>query len=139
MRRATLWLMLGFLGNGFAQFLQKYLHGIGLGAYQGSDLIAMCGAGAVFAFVLMVSFRGRVGRGELLSGVYIGLCSYLGNFAVLRALGYLPAYSAFPLIIGGAILLVALCSWLFFGERLSRTAKLGIFCGIVAVVLLTFG
>jgi drug/metabolite transporter (DMT)-like permease len=134
-----LWLMIGFLGNGFAQFLQKYLHAIGLGAYQGSALIAMYATGALFALVLMVAFRGGVRRAEVVSGVGVGLCSYLGNFAVLRALGYLPAYSVFPIVVGGSILVVALCSWLVLGERLGGSAKWGILCGILAVVLLTFG
>jgi drug/metabolite transporter (DMT)-like permease len=139
MKQATVWLMVGFLGNGLAQFLQKYLHEIGLSAYQRSALITMYGAGSLFALALMISFRGRVGRGEVVSGVGVGLCSYMGNFAVLRALGYLPAYSVFPIVVGGSILVVALCSWLIFGERLSGSAKWGIFCGVLAVVLLTFG
>jgi drug/metabolite transporter (DMT)-like permease len=134
-----LWLMIGFLGNGFAQFLQKYLHAVGLGAYQGAALIAMYATGALFALVLMLAFRGGVRRGEVVSGVGVGLCSYLGNFAVLRALGYLPAYSVFPIVVGGSILVVALSSWLILGERLGGSAKWGILCGILAVVLLTFG
>ena len=138
MTYGVVWLIIGFLGNGFAQFLQKYLHEIGLGSHQGSALIAMYGAGALFALVLLVSFRGRVRSAEVVSGVGVGLCSYLGNFAVLRALGYLPAYCVFPLVLGGSILAVALCSWLILGERISVSAKWGILSGILAVVLLAF-
>ncbi len=139
MKRTMLWLSFGFLGNGVAQFLQKYLHATGLGAYQASALIAMYAAGGLFALALLAGFKGRVGLVELGAGLGVGVCSYLGNFAVLRSLGYLPAYTIFPIVVGGPILLVALYSWLVRGERLSRSARLGIFCGLISVVLLTFG
>lgn len=139
MTRAMIWLIVGFLGNGFAQFLQKYLHAAGLGSYQRPALIIMYATGALFAFVLMLAFRGCVRRGEIVGGVAVGLCSYLGNFSVLRALGRLPAYTVFPVVLGGSIFAVALFSWLVLDEHLSTSAKWGIFCGIVAVVLLAVG
>jgi len=139
MTRGLVWLTVGFLGNGFAQFLQKYLHAAGLGRFQASALVAMYSAGALFSLLLVLGFRGRVRLRELIFGVGVGLCSYLGNFAVLRALGELPAYTVFPLIVGGPIVMVALAAWLFFGERLSWRVKAGIFCGLIAVVLLTWG
>ena len=138
MRQANLWIAVGFAGNGLAQFLQKYLHAAGLGAYQASALITMYAAGVLFAGVLLVARRGRLRGKELMAGLAVGLCSYAGNFAVLRALGHLPAYTVFPIVVGGPIVLVAFYSWLR-GERLSVRAKSGILCGILAVVLLTFG
>ena len=139
MRRGLLWLTVGFLGNGLAQFLQKYLHAAGLGQFQASALVAMYAAGAVFSLLLVLGFQGRVRLRELIFGVGVGLCSYLGNFAVLRALGDLPAYTVFPVIVGGPIVVVALAAWLLFGERLSGSVKSGIVCGLIAVVLLTWG
>ena len=139
MRLGLVWLAVGFLGNGFAQFLQKYLHAAGLGQFQASALVAMYAAGAMFSLVLLLGFRGRVWLREVAFGVGVGLCSYLGNFAVLRALGDLPAYTVFPVIVGGPIVVVALTAWLFFGERLSPSVKSGILCGLVAIVLLTWG
>jgi drug/metabolite transporter (DMT)-like permease len=139
MKRSTLWLAVGFTGNGFAQFLQKYLHAAGLGAFQASALIAMYAAGALFAAVLLVGFKGRMGRKECWAGLGVGLCSYSGSFAVLRALGSVPAYVVFPMVVGGPIVLVALFSWLVRGERLSASAKAGILCGLISVALLTFG
>ena len=137
MKRGMLWLTVGFLGNGFAQFLQKYLHAIGLGQYQTSALVVMYLAGTLFALLLTVGFETRVARIELLSGLGVGLCSYFGNLSVLRALGYLPAYSVFPIVVGGPIVLVALFSKFFLGEHLNRSTNLGILCGVVAVLLLT--
>jgi drug/metabolite transporter (DMT)-like permease len=139
MKRSTLWLAVGFIGNGFAQFLQKYLHAAGLGAFQASALIAMYVAGALFAAVLLLSFKGHLGRKECWAGLGVGLCSYAGSFAVLRALGSVPAYVVFPMVVGGPIVLVALFSWLVRGERLSASTKTGILFGLISVALLTLG
>jgi drug/metabolite transporter (DMT)-like permease len=134
-----LWVLVAFLANGSAQFLQKYLHIIGLGAYQRPALITLYAAGALFAVLLLVWFRGRLGRGEFLFGTGVGLASYAGNSAMLRALGDTPAYVVFPIVVGGPILVVAILSHLLFGERIGTPGKVGILCGFVAVVLLTVG
>jgi len=139
MRRAFVWLALGFIGNGLAQFLQKYLHVAGLGAFQASALIAMYTGGALFAACMLGGFKGRARWKECWAGAAVGLCSYAGSFAVLRALGYVPAYTVFPMVVGGPIVFVALYSGLVRHERLSPSAKAGIACGLIAVVLLSLG
>jgi drug/metabolite transporter (DMT)-like permease len=136
-RQALLWLALGFIGNGFAQFLQKYLHASGLGGLQPSALILMYATGTLFGLLLMVGFRSKVTLLEVLFGLGVGVCSYAGNLAVLRALGFLPAYTVFPAVVGGPILTLALLSSLFARQRPSRNTVWGIICGIFAVVLLT--
>jgi drug/metabolite transporter (DMT)-like permease len=133
------WVLVAFLANGSAQFLQKYLHAIGLGAYQKSALITLYAAGALFAVVLLLWFRGRLSRIEALFGAAIGLTSYAGNAALLRALGDTPAYVVFPMVVGGPILTVAILSRVLFRERIGTPGKIGILCGFIAVVLLTTG
>lgn len=132
-----IWLLLAFLGNGLAQFFQKFLHASGLGHLQAPALIMMYVAGSLIAWALMIGFKGRIGRKEMLAGGGVALCSYAGNFAVLRALGTLPAYTVFPLVVGGSIAVVALVSWLLLGEKLSPAGKLGVGAGIAAALLLT--
>ncbi len=134
-----IWVLIAFLANGSAQFLQKYLHVVGLGAYQKPALITLYTAGALFAVVLLLWFRGRLTRLEALFGIGVGLTSYAGNAALLRALGDTPAYIVFPMVVGGPILTVAILSRLLFGERLGTPGKIGILFGFMAVVLLTIG
>lgn len=133
------WLAVGFLGNGLAQFFQKHLHASGLGEHQASTLVIMYLAGAAFALLITLWFRGRVGQPERLAGLGVGFCSYAGNFAVLRALGELPAYVVFPVVVAGPILIVALFSALVLGEQLSKSAIAGVLCGMAGAVLLTLG
>ena len=139
MRSGLGWLAVGFLGNGFAQFFQKYLHARGLGDYQASTLVIMYLSGTGFGLLMTLWFRGRVGRPERMLGLSVGLCSYAGNFAVLRALGSLPAYTVFPIVVAGPMLVVALFSRVVLDERLSRSAILGVLCGMTGAVLLTVG
>lgn len=134
-----LWLIMAFLSNGVAQFLQKYLHASGLGDYQASALIMMYIAGALAGTLLVAFFRGRIGAREWAAGGVVGVCSYAGNFAVLRALGSLPAYTVFPVVVGGSIVVVAAVSWLAMGEKVSVQTRWGILCGVIAVALLTVG
>lgn len=131
------WVLIAFLANGSAQFLQKYLHVIGLGGYQKPALITLYAAGALFAVVLLLWFRGRLRRQEALFGIGVGLASYAGNAALLAALGDAPAYVVFPIVVGGPILTVAILSHFLFGERMGTPGKVGILCGFIAVVLLT--
>lgn len=133
------WLSMAFLGNGLAQFFQKYLHASGLGAYQAPALVMMYLAGTLFALAAMLGFGGRARHREVLAGVGVGICSYAGNFAVLRALGSLPAYTVFPIVVAGPILVVALYARIVLHERLSRGAVSGIVCGMIGAVLLTAG
>lgn len=134
-----LWLLTAFLANGLAQFLQKYLHAAGLGSYQKSALIMIYASGAMFGLLLLIGFRGRIAKAEVLFGVGVGLSSYAGNAALLRALGDTPAYVVFPLVVGGPILTVAAFSHFFLRERLSLAGKMGLACGLVAILLLTIG
>src|SRR6476661_9943224 len=126
------WVFIAFLANGTAQFLQKYLHVIGLGAYQKPALITLYAAGAIFALLLLLGFHGRITRIEMLYGLGVGLASYAGNAALLRALGELPAYIVFPMVVGGPILTVAILSHFLFREHLGTPGKIGILCGFVA-------
>jgi drug/metabolite transporter (DMT)-like permease len=133
------WVLLAFLANGTAQFLYKVLHAVGLGDYQKPALVTLYVAGSLFALLLLVQFKGKVTRREVVFGVGVGLGSYAGNAALLRALGELPAYVVFPMVVGGPILTVALFSRIVLGDRLGRSGALGILFGFAAVLLLTLG
>jgi len=132
-----LWLIIAYFANGLAQFFQKYLQAQGLGAYVPTALIMMYCASFVIGIPLHWIFRGRVSRRELVWGLAVGIFSFGGNYSIIQALRYLPAYTVFPIAVGGPIVVVAICSWLIFGERLTASAKWGIVCGTVAVGLLT--
>lgn len=130
-------MLLGFFGNGFAQFFQKYLHVLGLGSYQAAALLLMYFAGLLFAMTLLAANRVAFSWQAIRPGAVAALASYLGNYAVLQALSTLPSHVVFPLIVGGPILLVA--AWQYFFGHLSLSPRkiAGFLCGLLAVILLT--
>ncbi|MGH9451564.1 MAG: EamA family transporter [Terriglobia bacterium] len=132
-----IWLVIAYIFNGLAQFFEKYLQVHGLGAYIPSALLLMYGVGIAASIGVFYASRGKISRAELMWGAAVGFCSFGGNFSVLKALKLLPAYTVFPIVIGGPIVVVAVCSALFLRERLSASAKWGIVCGVVAIALLT--
>ena len=132
-----LWLVMAYFSNGLAQFFQKSLQAQGLGDYVSSALIMMYLASLVIGIPLYWIFHGRISRTELAWGLAVGACSFGGNFCIIKALKSLPAYTVFPIAVGTPIVVVAVCSWLLFGERLTASAKWGVVCGLAAVALLT--
>jgi drug/metabolite transporter (DMT)-like permease len=135
----VIWVAIGAVANGLAQFLQSYLHTAGLGDRKASALFLMYLAADVFAAGLMIALRGRISKLEACVGALLGIASYVGNYAVLQALGSVPGYVVFPLIAGGPVLIVAILSNVLFRERLPQRVKIGIGCGAAAIVLLTIG
>lgn len=132
-----IWLLIAYIFNGLAQFFEKYLQVHGFGAYVPSALILTYAVGVAAGIPILLLSRGKVSRAELFWGAGVGVCSFGGNFSVLSALRLLPAYTVFPVVIGGPIVMVAICSRLLLGERLNTSAKCGIVCGIIAIGLLT--
>lgn len=133
-----IWIALGFLGNGLAQFFQKYLHICGLGGYQAYALMLMYGAGLLFTLALFVINRGKISSGAAIwLGIATAVASYIGNFCTLRALGELPSHIVFPLIVGGPILVIAIWQHMVRKQRLSRSKAWGVALGLLAVICLT--
>ncbi|MZP28854.1 EamA family transporter [Heliobacterium undosum] len=71
----------------------------------------------------------------LLAGLVIGLGSAGGNFAFMRALETGPASLASP-IVNMNVVLVILLSVLVYGETLGWVKAAGVFCIVVAIILI---
>jgi len=89
-----------------------------------------------WGYTLVIS-RQRIKRGDVLAGLCLGIPNYLCSYFLLKTLEKIPAYTVFPLINTGIILVSALMGYLLFQEKLDRKRLLFIFLGIVAVILLT--
>ena len=65
-----------------------------------------------------------------------GLCTCCMNFLNLRLSGLLPSQLFFPLINGSAIVISSLCSVLLFHETLSKKQQIGLWGGIICLILI---
>jgi drug/metabolite transporter (DMT)-like permease len=131
------WIALIFLGNGLAQFFQASLHLDGLDLFLPNALLLMYLAGGIFAAVGLATFHGRLGRQEWFFGAVVGIASYAGNLSVLQALRTVPARTAFPFVVAGPIVVVAIYARLVQGVKLTPRKSIGIVLAVTAIALFT--
>lgn len=81
--------------------------------------------------------REKVKATDVWAGLGLGIPNFLCTYFLLRTLEKIPAYTAFPILNTGIILVSALLGYLLFQERLDRKKVVLIFLGMVAVILLT--
>ena len=65
-----------------------------------------------------------------------GICVAANNKINLYLSGVMDSAVFFPVVNGGGLVLTSIASWLLFKEKLSLKKWIGIFIGIVAVLLL---
>ena len=73
---------------------------------------------------------------HILFALVSGICIYGMNILNLKLSGILPSQLFFPLVNGSAIVLSSLILVVFFKEKLSRKQYIGLFGGILSLVLI---
>ena len=95
----------------------------------------------IFVSALMLSLREtlkdkRPDRGEMLTGLLLGIPNMLASFILIRALFSLPAYIVFPMFSAGAIVLALVFSLIFFKDRPTKKQAVSIAMIAAALVLI---
>ncbi|MFB3881103.1 MAG: hypothetical protein ACE149_07555 [Armatimonadota bacterium] len=105
----------------------------------GPGLLALAliwfGAGAVFSIGLLARTGWPTRRGEWLSGLCLGVVNLGSLVCLLRALGEIPATIVFPAVSCLSLTLTTAGAFLFWQERPTRRASLGMAVGILALLL----
>jgi multidrug transporter EmrE-like cation transporter len=128
-----------FLTNGMSAFGLKVIAAWGLPeTAKYPYLTVWYAAGFACLAVPILIKRTRANLKELGWGCVIALLSIGGQLAMAIALDRkVPGNVAFPVTIGGAILVVVVAGRLLFGERMNRLTTAGIAMGFLAVLLLS--
>ena len=129
-------LILLLLGGGCADAMSKVFEVFGDPAFASQFLLYTF----IIAFLLCIGLvlwkKERLGRGEMLFGLMIGVPNYFSAKFLLRALEDVVAVIAYPTYSVGTILVVALVGVLVFRERLSGRQWIGIVLILLALILL---
>ena len=129
-------LILLLLGGGCADAMSKVFEVFGDPAFASQFLLYTF----IIAFLLCIGLvlwkKERLGRGEMLFGLMIGVPNYFSAKFLLRALEDVAAVIAYPTYSVGTILVVALVGVLVFRERLSGRQWIGIVLILLALILL---
>jgi len=136
----TKWLllmMLAFVLNGLSASTSKVLVGCGVGDYTWQFYVTLYGVGFLVTGVASMCLRDLPNGREIGTGAIMGVCSITGNVLLTLALSHgVEGAVAFPSANGGSLTLVVLAGVLFFKERIHPIGRLGIACGIGAILLL---
>ena len=130
-------MILAFLANGLAAGSQKVLVERGFGDFAWQFYIVLYWAGFALMLVLSLLKEGMPNRREFGTAFVMGVCSVAGNVALVLALARnVPGSVAFPVGNGGSLTLVVLAGVLFFKEQVHPIGRIGIACGLSAILLL---
>ncbi|MBE7042914.1 MAG: hypothetical protein E7399_05405 [Ruminococcaceae bacterium] len=137
-RKWLLYCLLAFLCQGSIGVMQK--------VHQSSPYKAESNGFLFVAFLCSFVYSGIRAKKVMTKGCFTkkhwcyaivcGLCTYGMNFLNLRLSGLLPSQLFFPLINGSAIVISSLCSVLLFHETLSKKQQIGLWGGIICLILI---
>lgn len=127
-----------FLAGGMAEFSSKLFQKMGEPSEKNLFLFI------VFFVAFCLSFYkssqsevlpGSSIRKDLLAGGVVGIPNLLSSIFLISALGQVPAAIAFPIYSSGAIAVISLGSYAFFGEEISLRSKRGLLLTMLAMIL----
>ncbi len=137
----VIFISLAFFGNGFCSIFQTMQQKAFDGAYKCEFMVlALSAASAALLPVSIATERKKIltgGKRLLVCGISSGISTGLVNLFVMYSVNYLSASLIFPLISGGSLLLTFLVALIFFKEKFSIKQYIGLFFGIVSIVLLS--
>ena len=116
--------------NGGSDSLSKIFTQLGSRRDDGLFVFSIFLFAAAFTLALLVRERHRLSRRDVLLGALVGVPNFFSSRLLLAALTQLPAFVVYPSYSVGAILVIALGSFLLFRERLNRRQL-----GAVAMIL----
>ena len=134
-----------FLYCGFAFLLQGSI-GILQKIHQSSSHKSETGGFLLIAFLCSLIYciirtkksfsEVKFTKRTVILSLLCGVCIFGMNFLNLRLSGLLPSQLFFPLINGSTIVIISLISLLVFKEKLSVRQLIGLFGGIVSLILI---
>ena len=129
-------LILLLLGGGGADAMSKVYEELGDPELSEQFLFYTFAVAFVLCIALMLGKKQRIGKGELLFGLLIGVPNYFSSYFLLRALEDVPAVIAYPSYSVATIFAVTVVGVLAFRERLGRCQWLALGIILAALVLL---
>lgn len=127
-----------FLAGGLAEFSSKLFQKLG----QADDKHLFLFIVFLTAFCLSLyktrradKVDGSNPKKDYLMGALVGIPNLLSSVFLISALNEIPATIAFPIYSAGAIALITLGSYFFFGEAIGFKARRGLILTMIAMVL----
>jgi len=124
-----------FALSGGTRAAQKMIAVFAAGPGQIELALIWFAAAAVFSIALLTRTRWPAHRGEWLAGALLGLVNLGAMLCVLRSLSEIPSTIVFPALSCLSLTVTTAGAFVFWKERPTRRAGLGIAIGLLAVIL----
>ena len=133
-------LLLVLLSGGGSEGMSKVFDQVGSEAEKPLFLFYLFSTAAVLTGALALTEYLRTKKKlrwrDLAAGVAVGAPNYLSSYWLLKCLSAVPGTVAYPVVSGGAIVVVTLVSVLFLHEKPTRRQAIGLGLILVSLVLL---
>ncbi len=126
-----------YVANGAAWMTQQNVSKLGFEKYFGTFMLAYFVSAAMFALAILVFQRVKPGFRDILIGVLLGFTLSTGTRTTLLALSAIPSVIYLPINLSIGTILTALIAWLLWKEKLNIFGFLGLFMGIIGIILVT--
>ena len=136
--RRVILVLVCFFAMGAEGTLLKSARQFGDGSYEWVYLPALFVTAAIVSAgpVLAMSTR-KLNRAGLVAGLILGGCNILANYGATQAVRLLDGPVIFPVRQMGIVLGATLIGWLWWREKLSRRAVIGIVLTVLATLALS--
>jgi len=130
-------LAVAFVFNGLMSVSGKVLEEQGLNGYLKIYLISYHAVAMILVALYMVwKKQTSVSNTEWVLGALIGITSFSGLAAMLRALNSIDGIFVFPAVWGGSMILTAVLGVILFKEKMNLKIAGAIILGITGLILL---
>lgn len=131
-------IILSTIFNGIALATMKAIHHYGQGEATGVFFISMYTV-SLLSGIINSKFKKpvRFYNKEILLGACLGISLITGMICVTFALKYLSGSFVYPLVNGGAVILISIVAGILFKEKYSVFGILGIITGIISIIFLS--
>lgn len=106
---------------------------------QSGFLCFVFGFAGIICWGIILLRRVRITPPDLLLGALLGIPNFFSSWFLVKALGELSASVVFPIVSAGGVILATLTAIVFWKERPTRAAWVGIALSAIAVGLIGLG
>lgn len=124
------------LGSGSADAMSKVYQEIGVKEAENQFLCYTFLMAFILCVFYMIWKKQKIGKWEIVAGVFVGIPNYYSARFLLKALGSVPAVVACPTYSVATIFVISLIGVLCFKERLSKKQTYAMALILIALVFL---
>ena len=123
--------------NGIALASMKAVHQYGYGEFTPFFLFCIYATSALFSRLTPGFQKPAFEKKDIFLGLALGVSLMAGMASVTLALKVLPGCVVYPVVNGGAVILVSIAAVMIFREKYSFFGVLGVISGIVSIFFLS--